>query len=279
MYISIGPIKEIAVINNNEIFNRIEKSIDKRKYYHIVLLDWVLFIKCLFYKDIVEAVNNSDLVLAKGLLLTKALRWVIPCVEKLKQINWDEAVDTEVPDDFNYLPVESSGDNLINKIKNQAKIQDNSSLSLMLIRHFEKREQGFFFLGDSLRNVHIAAKKIKMSFPHVKILGTHPKKHLKKYHDDFLEKIKKVAPHILFTDLNSGYNEKWINDNKDYLSQSVCIGVDGDVKKFAGLENDISNILQIFSNGKWLYPFYFISFFIIFILYKSLKQKEVQCHE
>lgn len=267
MQMKIGPIKSLSIIDSPTVLKTIAQVLLNKQFFHIVLLDIPLFIKSSCDKELREVINQAHLVLPKSKLFVWGLKCLIPSNKRNKQPVENEEVLTD--NHFNNQE----------NTENQFEIHENSNITLQLIRQFEKRGSNFFFLGDSLENVKLAAHHIKLSFPNIQILGTHPAKQLKEQPDQLLEKLRKVAPNFLIVDIKSGVQEKWIYNNQEHLSKSICIGVDREIRTYAGKERGMNNLFDHLIKGRWLFGFRFCYFLILLLLYKTFLKRNVQCQK
>ncbi len=270
MQIKIGPIHSLSIINSLTLLAKVEEATKDKSFYHIVLLDLPLFIKSIFNKELRRVINEADLVLPKGTLFLWGIDKVLPCKDKIQ---------TSIQDKSEHLNDGSFELDDEGIYRSDEVFQDHSNLSLLLFKYFENRSVGFFLLGNTLDNVHLAARYIKRSFPALQIMGTHSSKQLKRRPKELLEKLRKVAPHILIFDFSRGKQEKWIHQHKDYLSSTVCIGMDREIALYAGKQKGLKNRITLLAKGRWLFIFQACYYLLLVVLYKTLLKKEVQCIE
>ncbi len=271
MQIKIGPIQSLSIIDSHTLLDLVEGATKSKSFYHIVLLDLPLFIRSLFNKELRRVINEANLVLPIGSLFLWGLDTITARKGEVQQPSKDTIESDSMVDKSLYLDDEIYTDD--------NDFQDHSNLSLLLFKYFENRPVGFFFLGDTLDNVHLAARYIKQSFPVLQIMGIHSSKQLKRRPKELLEKLKKVAPHILILDFSRGKQEKWIYDHKDHLSSSVCIGMDREMALYAGKQRDLKSRIALLAQGRWLFIFHACYYLLLIVLYKTLLKKDVQCIE
>ncbi|GMT49666.1 MAG: hypothetical protein IEMM0008_1205 [bacterium] len=272
MQIKIGPIQSLSIIDALTLLHRVEEATKAKSFYHIVLLDLALFVRSLFNKELRRVINEADLVLPKGSFFLWGISKVVPCKDKIQA----PIQDNLQSENLNDAPFDLDDEGIY---RSDEAFQDHSNLSLLLFKYFENRPVGFFLLGDTLDNVHLAARYIKRSFPALQIMGTHSSKQLKRRPKELLEKLRKVAPHILILDFSRRKQEKWIRDHKDYLSSTVCIGMDREMSLYAGQQKGLKNGIALLVKGRWLFIFQACYYLLLIVLYKTLLKKEVQCTE
>ncbi len=272
MQIKIGPIQSLSIIDSLTLLNLVEGATKSKSFYHIVLLDLSLFVKSLFNKELRRVINEANLVLPIGSLFLWGLGKVLARKDGVQWASKNRTHSENMVDKALYFDDEEI-------YTDDTRLQDHSNLSLLLFKYFETRPVGFFLLGDTVDNVHLAARYIKRSFPVLQIMGTHSSKQLKRRPKELLEKLRKVAPHILILDFSRGKQEKWIQAHKDYLSSSVCIGMDREMALYAGKQRDLKYRIALLAKGRWLFIFHACYYLLLIVLYKTLLKKDVQCIE
>ena len=270
MVLKVGHIKSLSLIDHKNLIDLISKMIEKKSYAHIVQLDLTLFIKTLHNKKLRSIINKADLVIPKGKFFVWGLKKLFPHLVLKEKIAAQSHDDSEQSD-------EDKLDDHHRDYVDWSEKFDYSNLSLSLLRHFETRGVRFFFIGDTLENVNLAFKHLKQGFPGIQILGSHPKSQLKRQQKEILEKLRKVSPNILFVDIKKGKQEQWIFDHKESIEKTICIGLDRDIRMFAGKIKGIDELFDRFIKGQWMFAFRAFYFLFLIFLYKTFLKKEIQC--
>ncbi len=270
MKVKLAHINALSLMDAPALLQKIVDVTKERSFYHIVLLDFDLFIKSRFNKKLLSVINQADLVIPKGSLMAWIVKSLSPCPIVYEQ--------KEYPD---VLPVGNEEDTLSAELltDNIKGVYESSNLSLLLIRRFAKEDVGFFLLGDKSSNMIKAVRHIKMSFPQIKIMGSHTASQFKKHTSEIMLKLKKVAPHLLIVDIKKTKQEEWIHSLQKELPSTICIGMHREISMYAGKRKGFMGLLDRFFKIKWLFIFRFSYFMILFFLYKTFLKKEIQCLE
>ena len=119
----------------------------------------------------------------------------------------------------------------------------------------EKRGYRVFLLGSERGVAKKAKKNLKISFPKLKICGTHHGYFKKsgKENEKLLKKIRSARPDILFVCLGSPIQEKWIAKNARQISSlKLSIGLGGSLDVWAGKVSRAPKLIQI-AGFEWLW--------------------------
>ena len=119
----------------------------------------------------------------------------------------------------------------------------------------EKRGYRVFLLGSERGVAKKAKKNLKISFPKLKICGTHHGYFKKsgKENEKLLKKIRSAHPDILFVCLGSPIQEKWITKNARQISSlKLSIGLGGSLDVWAGKVSRAPKLIQI-AGLEWLW--------------------------
>ncbi|MCB1158825.1 MAG: WecB/TagA/CpsF family glycosyltransferase [Leptospiraceae bacterium] len=117
------------------------------------------------------------------------------------------------------------------------------SLMMDLLRYSEKKNLTIFFLGSTEENLEKLHSTLMRRFPSLRVVGRQAGHFSPKKEILIKEIIRKTNPDILFIAMDFPEQEIWIDKNHDCFSQSVVIGVSGN--------------LDIVSGYKKKAPFYF----------------------
>jgi len=175
----------------------LENKISQHKFEHLMFSTGYRFSRSLFSKKIKSIYKKATMIIPEG----KSMRWALGIKNKIAT-NRITQIDT-----------------FIN-----------------LVRGSLKNEQTLFLLGSKKDTLSTAIGKLQQSFKGIKIVGSHPGYFSKKREKDILEAIKKLSPAILFVGTGFPHQEIWIQKNKKYFPNSVCIGIGNSFELSAGSE-------------------------------------------
>ncbi len=270
MRIRVGHINELTIVKLPPLIAKIRSYIKKREFHQIVMLDFKLFLKSLYDKRLAQMINKASIVLPRGRIMTWAIKFLVSfSIDHPDSKDYDSIV-YENETDVDYYEYNENSNELF---------YEGSNLLLLLFRLFAKGSVSFFLLGGKVKELSLAVKHIKTSFPRLKILGTHSNKQLKRDYTGIIEKLKKVAPNIFILDLKTGKQEKWIYEHKDDLLRSVCIGVYDEIRMYAGKKGLFISLGITIIIDKLFFLFRLIHFIFLIFIFKVFFKKEIQCLE
>ena len=192
----VGYISKFSNLTNTEILEEIENNIQTDgKTLFISVVDYDLFMKGVFSKEIRESIKRADLIVPQG----KLMNWAVKLVRK----------------------------KLIEK-------NPGESLLMQLIKKHEKTDKSFFFIGASRDVMNECVIRLKKSFPNISIRGQFPKEILRLREKDVREVIRKTCPDFILVGLGSGKDEKWIRKNIKHFQRGLCLGIKDGILISAG---------------------------------------------
>jgi len=110
-----------------------------------------------------------------------------------------------------------------------------------------------FFLGGTRAVVQQLSAELRRKYPKLRTAGMHhgyfstPESNL-----SIIEKIRLSQPDILFVGMGSPRQEKWIQENIEYIETPVVVGVGGTLDVISGEKGDTPRWLRG-SGFEWLY--------------------------
>jgi N-acetylglucosaminyldiphosphoundecaprenol N-acetyl-beta-D-mannosaminyltransferase len=110
----------------------------------------------------------------------------------------------------------------------------------------------FYLLGSAPGVAEAAANQLTAAYPGLQICGTHHGYLGEEDMPNMMQKIKELAPHILFVALGAPKQEMWIEKYKEQLGVPACIGVGGSLDVIAGYKKRAPGWM-IKLNLEWLY--------------------------
>tara|TARA_Y100001935_G_C17192970_1_gene451051 strand:- start:174 stop:890 length:717 start_codon:yes stop_codon:yes gene_type:complete len=173
------------------------------------------------------------------------------------------------------------------KLLNGVKINRYSGAELHhdLLEIAESKKMKIFYMGSSNNTLNLIKKKIKSNYNNIELDYFSPP-----YKNEFtqsenkliIEKINKFSPDILFVGLTAPKQEKWINNNLQYLNIKLACGIGAVFDFYSGnIKRAPEWVMKL--NLEWLHRS-LISFrlfkrnfisnpkFIFFVLAKYLKK-------
>jgi len=109
------------------------------------------------------------------------------------------------------------------------------TILLDLLRIADEMQYSLYLLGGDKKVANEASKRIRRSFPNVRLLGYYTNQLNPKQWLDVLISVRKACPQIFVVSFpNSVYQEMWITKNFSYFSQSIILGIDISLDIFAG---------------------------------------------
>ncbi|MCX7882825.1 MAG: WecB/TagA/CpsF family glycosyltransferase [Brevinematales bacterium] len=109
------------------------------------------------------------------------------------------------------------------------------TILLDMLRIADEMQYSCYLLGGNKKVANEASKRIRRSFPNVRLLGYYTNELSEKQWLDVLISIRKACPQIFIVSFpDSVYQERWITKNFSYFSQSIILGIDASLDVFAG---------------------------------------------
>ncbi len=118
----------------------------------------------------------------------------------------------------------------------------------------EAPRQGWkiYLIGSAPGVAGEAAKKLEIDYPGLQICGTHHGYFNEDEVSSIIEEIKELAPDVLVVALGAPKQEIWINNYRERLGVTACIGVGGSLDVIAGQKKRAPKWM-IRLNSEWLY--------------------------
>lgn len=201
-------------------------------------LDFIEILSCkinsVYYDDLLNAVDNA-IIRNKNIIITGANAHIINLAQVDKEFrNCLKGFDIVHPDGIGlYLAMRF----LYPKSKKIKRIT-GSDFYKELIPHSIKRNYSFYFLGDTNNTLN----RIPLNIPDLKINGMNNGFGFNT--DLVIDSINKSNSDILIVGLGSGFQEKWIAENKSKVNTKVIIAVGDGIKVFAGTKKRGPKLIQ-----------------------------------
>ncbi len=214
MYESIKfcHLEHVEMIKQTELTDYLDKIINDKRFYFIILLTRNLFVKSVFNKRLRAIIQKSDMVLPYDFKILKGIKVVYPKYN----------VITYLHENF-----------LVN-----------------LFNQYEKTNKTFFLLGGNDFSNKKAVKNIKVSYGDINIVGSHSIRQLKSIENEITEKVRKTEPTFFLLGMGEGKEERWIDGYRTKFSKSICVGIKDEINIFGEkLPSAFSGIAKSFVNS------------------------------
>jgi len=174
---------------------KISLFIEKKLSCFIITLNPELLYRAQYERDLLTMINRADLITADGIGIVWACRTT-----------------------GNPVPERVTGIDLM------MRLLDLSA------------EKGWrvFFLGSAPGVADAAAQRAEKLFPGLQVAGTLHGYFPDKDNDEVVRRIKSASPDLLFVALGSSRQERWIDENLNFLGVSVAMGVGGSLDVLSG---------------------------------------------
>lgn len=234
----------VTDITREELNEYLIQSFYEKKIFRVVFLNEKKMFNCLFNKEFRNLLLNTELVICSSVTVA----WVIKFLTK-KQIN-------------TIMPV---------------------TVFLDFMRASEEMNFSVYLFGGNSKIANETYKRIKKSFPKVRIVGYY-RSHLKqKELEKVLITIRKSSPNIFFASLGNGWKqEKWLTQKKEFISNSIILGLDNSFKIIAGKkkmppiwfqEKNLNGLYYSLLEPYNIFRFFRIIVIIIATFIRKLKKK------
>lgn len=151
-----------------------------------------------------------------------------------------------------------------------------------IVRLAWKQEYTIYLLGSRMEYLERVFFNMQRSFPGVRIIGRQEGYFGGEREALVKESLRKSAPDIIFLGMGFPTQEQWLHENKEYLSRSVVIGVDGAFDILSGKEKKAPDWFQ--TRGlAWFWrtlarPLYIdrmfaVFFFFVMTLWRSFRKR------
>lgn len=187
------------------------------------------------YYDVLLSIIDHSIIKEKNTSVTFANAHIINLTQVDKEFrNYLKEFDIIHPDGIGlYLAIRF----LYPKSK-KIKRMTGSDFYKELIPHSIKQDYSFYFLGDTDNTLN----RIPLNIPDLKINGMNNGFGFN--NDLVIDSINKSNSDILIVGLGSGFQEKWIIENKSRINTKVIIAVGDGIKIFAGTKKRGPKIIQ-----------------------------------
>lgn len=125
-------------------------------------------------------------------------------------------------------------------------------LTKKILEYISKSGDGVFFFGSKPGVAQKAKLKVEELYHGIKVLGTHDGYFKPEDEEGIIKKINESGAKVLLVCLGAPKQEKWIYENREKLSVSLCLGVGGTLDVLSG---EAKRAPEIFLklNLEWLY--------------------------
>lgn len=186
-----------ATLQNREEFKEfLIQSLFDEEIFRVLMLDEKKAYQLFFDQEFVKTVESSELVFCSS-----------------RTVSWMARVLTgkEIPV---IMPV---------------------TLLLDILRVSEEMNYTLYLFGGKKEINVEAVRRIRKSFPSVRLVGNYHQNIKGQELDDVLVAMRKSAPQIFFANLGGGKKqEMWMTEHKELFPKSILIGIDDSLKIIAG---------------------------------------------
>lgn len=114
-----------------------------------------------------------------------------------------------------------------------------------LVRLASKNNLTIYLLGSRMERLEKVFHNLQRSFPGVRIIGRQEGYFTRERELLIKESLRKSSPDIILLGMGFPYQEIWMRDNWQYLSNAVVIGVDGALDVLSGKEKKAPDFFQL----------------------------------
>lgn len=187
---------KVTLQNREELKEYVIQCIYDEEKFRIILLDERKLFHSYFDEEFRNIIRNTDVVLCSS----KTVAWAAKMLTK-KEIPVILAV----------------------------------TLLLDMMRAADEMNYTVFLFGGNGEVNKETTKRIRRSFPNARIVGNYHSRIKDKELDDVLTAIRKSSPQIFLVNLDGGKKqEKWIEQYRDYFSNSIVVGADDAFRIISG---------------------------------------------
>jgi len=156
-------------------------------------------------------------------------------------------------------------------------------LMMDLIRSAISKKQTVFFLGTTQENLNLAIDKLRQSFPDLKIVGSHHGFFSKERGSDIIQAVKKSAPDYLFVGMGHPHQDYWIQENRNFFTETTCVSVGNAFDLCAGArnrgpvwyrKNGLEGIFKAFQNPLRLWKAPLLPLFAFSVLWHTIIRRK-----
>ncbi|MBI3005420.1 MAG: WecB/TagA/CpsF family glycosyltransferase [Ignavibacteriales bacterium] len=169
-------------------------------------------------------------------------------------------------------------------------IQENlngTDLTPAILAEAQTKGWTVFLLGARPEALRRCEEQIKLRFPRLRVVGSHPGYFSSSEESDIVRSINNERPDILLVALGSPLQEQWISANVERLDVGVCLAVGGLFDFLSGVRKraplwmrrvGIEWIYRFFQDPstKWDRVFIEIPFFLLLVLLKRFTPRSIQ---
>lgn len=94
-----------------------------------------------------------------------------------------------------------------------------------IIRDAIRGKQTIFFLGSDPEVLSSAIDKLRVSFPEIRIVGSHHGYFSRDRGQDIVQAIRKFSPDYLFVGMGFPFQDFWIEEHREAFPHTTCISV------------------------------------------------------
>ena len=156
-------------------------------------------------------------------------------------------------------------------------------LMMDLIRSAISNKQTIFFLGTTQDSLNLAIDKLRQSFPDLKIVGSHHGFFSAERSGDIVKAVKKFSPDYLFVGMGHPLQDRWIQENRKFFPETVCISVGNAFDLCAGIKNrgpvwyrkkGLEGLFKAFQNPLRFWKLPVFPLFIFSVLWDTIIRKK-----
>ncbi len=174
------------------------------------------------YKNVLHEVKESVNNQKKIYICVAATHLIMECQKNIELLKGVQNADIVTPDGMPLVWLSKLYGN-----KKASRIY-GPDLTLMLCKLAQKNKFNIFLLGGANGQSSNLAKKLRIKYPGLKIVGTEdtPNRPIpKKENDLIIKKINKIKPDLVFVGLGCPNQELWMINNRNRIHASTLIGV------------------------------------------------------
>ncbi|URA09437.1 WecB/TagA/CpsF family glycosyltransferase [Thermospira aquatica] len=187
---------KVSLFNREDLKEHIIQTLYEQKRFRIIILDEKKLFSSLFNREMRRIIQQTEVVLCGSRLIAWSIRLLT-------------GRHVEI-----YYPI---------------------TILLDILGIANEMQYSCYLLGGDKKVANEAAKRIRRSFPNVRLLGYYTNQLKEKQWFDVLISIRKSCPQIFIVSFpNSVYQEFWITKNFSYFSQSIILGIDTSLDVFSG---------------------------------------------
>ena len=205
---------DIDNLSRDEVVAFILEALEKKeKLHHILFIDPIKLLRMKLNSSLRPIINQANLVLAEGGgLLWSCKKLNIPLKERISIIT--------VVMDLMYLAMQN--------------------------------DYTVYLLDSKPHHIHKVFFNFQRNFPGLRVVGRKGGNFKEEEELLIKESIRKSAPDIILLGMNFPNQEKWIQDNKQYLGKAIILGLDNTLQILSGLNKQYPDWISL-SGFSWLW--------------------------